>query len=142
MDETPRRPEPQVRDVAKGLLVFHFAAVRVWAVRRRRQGPLVWLVLRRAPEEGVPVKYYLFDADAQTPLAALAAAVCCRWRVDEWFEDSKSYLGMGHYEARAWTRWHHHMSLVALAHLYVTLVRQRLKKTRTADLTGDSLRCL
>jgi SRSO17 transposase len=126
----------QVRDGAKGPLVFQFAALRVWAVRRRRPGPPVWLLLRRAVEKGAPIKYYLSNADAQTPLATLAGAMCCRWRVDEWFEDSKGYLGMAHYEARSWTSWHHHMSLVALAHLYVTLVRQQLKK-KTPELTLD-----
>jgi SRSO17 transposase len=120
----------RVRDGAKGPLVFEFAAVRVWAVRRRRPGPPVWLLARRSLEEEPEVKYYVSNAAAEVPLAQLAGAVCCRWRVDEWFEDSKGYLGLGQYEARAWTSWHHHMSLVALAHLYVTLVRQRLKKKR------------
>ena len=120
----------QVRDGAKGPLVFSFAAVHVWAVRRRRAGPPVWLVLRRSLEPGVPLKYYLSNAAAQTPLTELAGVICCRWRVDEWFEDGKGYLGMAQYEARSWTSWHHHMSLVAVAHLYVTLVRQQLKKKR------------
>jgi len=131
----------QVRDGAKGPLVFQFAAVRLWAVRRRRAGPPVWLLLRRALEEGAAIKYYLSNADAQTPLAALAGAVCCRWRVDEWFEDSKGYLGMAHYEARSWTSWHHHMSLVALAHLYITLVRQRLKKKRPSSPWTERSSC-
>ena len=39
-------------------------------------------------------------------------------------EDGKGELGMADYEARAWTSWHHHMSLVALAHLYVTLTHR------------------
>jgi SRSO17 transposase len=51
-------------------------------------------------------------------------------RVEEDFEDGKGYLGMGHYEGRSWLGWHHHMTLVALAHLLVTGVRQRLKKKR------------
>ena len=126
----------QVRDGAKGPLVFAFAAVRVWAVRGRRGGPPVWRLLRRSPEAGAAVKYYLSNADAATPVAVLAGAVCCRWRVDEWFEDSKGYLGMAQYEARSWTSWHHQMSLVALAHLYVTLVRQQLKK-KVPELTLD-----
>jgi SRSO17 transposase len=120
----------QVRDGAKGPLVFQFAAVRVWAVRHRRPGPPVWVLLRRALEKDAPIKYYLSNAEAQTPLRLLAGAVCCRWRVDEWFEDSKGYLGMAQCEARSWTSWHHHMSLVALAHLYLTLVRHQLKKKR------------
>jgi len=52
----------------------------------------------------------------------------CRWHVEEFLEEGKSYLGMAHYEARSWTNWHHRMSLVSLAHLFVTVTRQRLKK--------------
>lgn len=35
---------------------------------------------------------------------------------------------MADYEARAWTSWHHHMSLVALAHLFVTLTKRDVKE--------------
>jgi SRSO17 transposase len=48
--------------------------------------------------------------------------------VEEFFEDAKSYLGMAQYETRSWVGWHHHMTLVGLAHLFVTLMRLRLKK--------------
>ena len=41
----------------------------------------------------------------------LLAKVCLR--VEEFFEDGKGKLGMAQYEARSWTSWHHHMSLVA-----------------------------
>ena len=57
-----------------------------------------------------------------------------RWRVEEFFEDAKGQLGMAHYEARSWTSWHHHMSLVALAHLFVTQTRRDLQG-QTPDLT-------
>src|SRR4029079_862859 len=43
---------------------------------------------------------------------------------------------MAQYEARAWSSWHHHMSLVSLAHLFVTLTKVRLKK-KTPELTLD-----
>ncbi len=97
-------------------------------MRHRRPGPPVWLVLRRPLEEGAEVKYYVCNASADTPLAIMALVTGCRYRVEEWLEEGKSYLGMAQYEARAWSSWHHHMSLVALAHLFVTLVRLRLKK--------------
>jgi len=118
----------QVRDGAKGPLVFQFARVRVWAVRHRQPGPAVWLVIRRSLGPDTEVKYYLSNASAETPLAPLALVTGTRYRVEEYLEEGKSYLGMAQYEARAWTSWHHHMSLVGLAHLFVTLTRQRLKK--------------
>ncbi|QDV37450.1 hypothetical protein ElP_53890 [Tautonia plasticadhaerens] len=53
---------------------------------------------------------------------------CSRFRVEEFFEDCKGYLGMAQYETRSWVGWHHHMTLVGLAHLFVTLTRMRLEK--------------
>ena len=50
--------------------------------------------------------------------------------MEEFLEDCKSYLGMTQYETRSWVGWHHHMTLVGLAHLFVTLVQRRLQKKR------------
>jgi SRSO17 transposase len=118
----------QLRDGARGPLVFQFAAVRVWAVRHRRPGPPIWLLVRRALGPDGEVKYYVSNAAADTPLEDMALVTGCRYRVEEYLEEGKSYLGMAQYEARAWSSWHHHMSLVGLAHLFVTLTRRRLKK--------------
>lgn len=123
----------QVREGACGPLVFEFAAVRVWAVRHRKAGPPIWLMIRRSLGEDPEIKYYVSNAPADTRLETLALVSGCRFRVEEFFEEGKSYLGMAQYEARAWSSWHHHMSLVALAHLFVTLTRERLKKSPALD---------
>jgi SRSO17 transposase len=120
----------QLRQGALGPLAFAFARVRVWAVRHRRPGPACWLLLRRSLEPDAEVKYYLSNAAANEPLETMALVTGTRFHVEEYFEEGKSYLGMAQYEARAWASWHHHMSLVALAHLFVTLTRVRLKKKR------------
>ena len=120
----------QLRHGAKGPLAFEFAAVRVWQVRHRKPGPPSWLLICRSLESKPEVKYYISNADAHVPLRTLAQVTGVRWRVEELFEECKGYLGMGHYEARAWTSWHHHMALVAVAHLFLTLTRLRLKKRR------------
>ena len=85
----------QVREGAVGPLVFEFAAVRVWAVRHRRAGPPIWLLIRRSLEAEPEVKYYVSNGDAATPLGVLALVACSRHRVEEFFEDCKSYLGHG-----------------------------------------------
>jgi SRSO17 transposase len=118
----------QLRMGAKGPLTFEFARVRVWAVRHRKAGVPCWLVLRRSLESDAEVKYYLAWSPIDESLETLALVTGTRYRVEEYFEEGKSYLGMAQYEARAWSSWHHHMSLIALAHLFVTLVRQQLKK--------------
>jgi SRSO17 transposase len=120
----------RVREGAVGPLVFEFAAVRVWGIRHRKPGPPSWLLIRRSLGAGPEVKYYVSNADAETPLSTLALVACTRCRVEEFFEDCKGYLGMTQYETRSWVGWHHHMALVGLAHLFVTLARQRLRRKR------------
>jgi SRSO17 transposase len=118
----------QVREGAVGPLVFGFAAVRVWGMRHRKPGPPCWLLIRRSLGAEPELKYYVSNAGADAPLSTLALVACTRYRVEEFLEDSKSYLGMAQYETRSWAGWHHHMTLVGLAHLFVTLVQRRLQK--------------
>jgi SRSO17 transposase len=126
----------QLREGAKGPLAFAFARLRVWSVRHRHAGPQVWLLIRRSLEPVPEVKYYISNAEADTPLETMAMVTGSRWRVEEFLEDAKGQLGMSHYEARSWTSWHHHMSLVALAHLYVVQTRRDLNR-KVPDLTID-----
>jgi SRSO17 transposase len=121
---------------AKGPLCFEFAAARVWAMRHGEAGQPIWLLVRRSLEEEPEVKYYLSNGDATIPREVLAQVACTRHRVEEFLEDGKSYLGMAQYETRSWIGWHHHMSLVALAHLFIMLVRRELPK-KTPELTLD-----
>jgi SRSO17 transposase len=120
----------RVREGAKGPLAFEFAAVRAWAVRHRRPGPPIWLLIRRSLEPVPEIKYYVSNAEAGTPLAVLAGVACTRHEVEDYFEDAKSYLGMAQYETRSYVGWHHHMSLVAMAHLFITLTRRALGEKR------------
>jgi SRSO17 transposase len=122
----------KVREGSVGPLVFEFAAVRAWAMRDQKPGPPVWVLIRRSLEEAPEVKYYICNGDAETTLEVMASVACSRFRVEEFFEACKSYLGMAQYETRSYVGWHHHMALVAMAHLFVTLTRVRLKKSRRA----------
>jgi SRSO17 transposase len=126
----------QVREGAVGPLVFEFAAVRVWSMRHRKPGPPAWLLIRRSLEAEPEVKYYVSNADTGTSLSTLALVACTRCRVEEFVEDCKSYLGMAQYETRSWVGWHHQMTLVGLAHRFVTLTRRR-PQHQVPELTPD-----
>jgi SRSO17 transposase len=89
----------------------------------------VWVLIRRSLGATPEIKYYISNGDAETPLKVLALVACTRFRVEEFFEGCKSYLGMAQYETRSYAGWHHHMALVALAQLFITLTRVRLKKS-------------
>jgi SRSO17 transposase len=115
----------QLREGTKGPLVAEFARLRVWSIRDAAPGPLVWLMFRRDVDSG-DVKYFVSNGDAETPLEVLAQVSAARHCVEAFFEDGKGDFGLADYEARGWTSWRHHMSLVGLAHLYVVLTRQTL----------------
>ncbi len=126
----------KLREGSMGPLVFEFAAMRVWAMRHDRPGPPVWLLFRRSLAKKPEIWYYVSNAGEDTPWEDLAMVTGSRIRVEEYFEDAKMHFGMAACESRAWTSWHHHMALVALADLYVTLTKRDLKRD-VPELTLD-----
>ena len=42
-----------------------------------------------------------------------------RWPVETCFEHNKQEIGMGDYQVRSWTGWHHHMTLCILAQFFL-----------------------
>jgi len=124
----------KLREGSKGPLIYEYARLRVWAVRHGKPGPPIWVLWQRSLDDPAEVRYHVSNADEATSMEEMALAAGTRWRVEEFFHDAKGHLGMADYETRAWSSWHHHMSLVALAHLYVTLVQGELKH-KTPELT-------
>jgi SRSO17 transposase len=118
-----------IKEGSQGPMVAEFAARRVIAVRDTLPGPDVWLVLRRHLETG-ELKTSLCNAPRDTALETRVRLSGMRWPIETCFEDSKQLLGMGDYEVRSWTGWHHHMTLVILAHFFVVRMSLRLKKKR------------
>ena len=116
-----------IKEGSQGPMVAEFATLRVVAVRDALPGPDVWLVLRRHVETG-ELKTYLCNAPVDTALDKLVHMSGMRWPIETCFEDSKQLLGMGDYAIRSWTGWHHHMTLVILAHFFVVRMSRRFKK--------------
>jgi SRSO17 transposase len=116
-----------IKEGSQGPMVAEFAALRVIVVRETLPGPEVWLVLRRHTETG-ELKTYLCNAPVDITLTKLVQMSGMRWPIETCFEDSKQLLGMGDYEVRGWAGWHHHMTLVILAHFFVVRMSLRLKK--------------
>jgi SRSO17 transposase len=54
-----------------------------------------------------------------TALATHVRMSGMQWPIETCFADSKQLLGMGDYEVRGWVGWHHHMTLVILAHFFM-----------------------
>ncbi len=113
---------------SKGPLVAEFVAVRVVAVRDRLPGPEGWLLVRRTipPGADVEYKYYLSNAPATAPLGELVRVSGMRWPIEACFAEGRQELGLDHYEVRSWRGWHHHLTLVLLAHHFLVRLQRRL----------------
>jgi hypothetical protein len=101
-----------------------YAAVPVQAPRDDGPGRPLWLYVRRNPGlDDVRIDYYLSNTGPESSQAALARAFAAPGQALQCLADADRFLGLGHYETRSWVGWHYHMSLVALAHWFVTSSR-------------------
>jgi len=112
-----------IKEGSQGPLVCDFAFLRVVEARNGLPGPELWLVIRRNIADPTVIKFYFSNAPAQTPLADFVRLSGLRWPIETVFEESKGEVGFDHYETRSWLGWHHHMTLVALAHCFLVRLR-------------------
>jgi SRSO17 transposase len=129
------------RRASKGLQRSRFLALRVRpaGVTPRRQAaaraggagwelPVRWLLVEWPTGKAEPVKYWLSNLPATTPIVELVRLGKLRWRVEQDYRELKGALGLDHFEGRSWPGWHHHVTLVSVAHGFLTLERLRRPK--------------
>ena len=78
---------------------------------------------RVAREQAEPVKYWLSNLPADTPLLTLVRLAKLRWRVEHDYRELKQCLGLDHYEGRTYRGLHHHLTSVTVAHAFLTCCR-------------------
>ncbi len=100
-----------------------------------------WPALFGAERDG-KLKFSLSNAPVDIPKAQLHRAATLRWPIEQCFQECKSYLGMGHCEARSWKAWHRYILFLLIAHLFILEVRQHFKKTGEPVLTMPQARRL
>ena len=111
---------------AKGPIIAQMKCCRVVEYKNGQPGDELWLYIRKY--ENGRIKYSLSNAPSDIPMKQLNRAATLRWPIEQCFEECKSYLGMGHCEARSWNAWHRHMLFVFIAHLFLVEIRLRFKK--------------
>ena len=90
--------------------------------------PVGWLLVEWPQGKPEPSKYWLASLPAATPLVELVGLARSRWRVEQDYRELKGALGLDHFEGRSWPGWHHHVTLVSVAHGFLTLERLRHPK--------------
>ena len=109
-----------LRGSTRGPLRVDIAHRRVWVWDGEEATARCWHLLVRR-EAGAPkrIKYSLSNAPANTPLERLAEMQGGRYWVERAFEDAKGECGLADYQAVGWRPWHHHVSMVMLAMLFI-----------------------
>ncbi len=117
------------REGSRGPMSAHFLALRVRpaniGLRRahREKLPLAWLLCQWPEDEAEPTKYWLANLPEETTLFELVRLAKLRWRIELDYRELKDALGLDHFEGRSFRGWHHHVTLVSLAHGFLTLQR-------------------
>jgi SRSO17 transposase len=90
--------------------------------------PVRWLLVEWPAAKPEPTKYWLSNLPETIPLVELVRLARLRWRVEQDYRELKGALGLDHFEGRGWVGWHHHVTLVSVAHGFLTLERLRHPK--------------
>ena len=124
----------------RGPMRSRFAAVRVQPSHmhqhRAPEQSMVWLLIEWPLNEAEPDHYSLSNLPADFGLRRLVRHSKLRWHCEQDYQQTKEELGLDHYEGRTWLGWHHHVTMVQIAHAFLTLERLRSKKNFTVDPPG------
>jgi hypothetical protein len=112
-----------VQNGEKGPITYDWARVRVVERVDGLPGRTAWLLARRSVTDPTEVKYFLSNAPVTVTLPTLARVASTRFAVEQCFEEAKGQAGLDEYEVRRWPSWHRHITLMMLAHAWLTVVR-------------------
>jgi SRSO17 transposase len=129
------------REGTRGKMSSRFLALRVRPanVKLRRQAhknsaqlPVRRLLAEWPTGKDEPTKYWISNLPADTPLEKLVSLGKLRWRIEHDYRELKDALGLDHFEGRTYRGWNHHVTLVSIAHAFLTLERERRPPARAA----------
>jgi SRSO17 transposase len=102
----------------KGPRLFDWAYVPM--LHRWEDDGQHWFLMRRSLTDPREKAYYFVCGPQGTPLHEMVKAIGARWHSEEDFETTKA-MGLDQYEVRSWIGWYRHITLVMLAHAFVTV---------------------
>lgn len=131
--------EVRWREGTRGPLSSRFLALRVRPAnvklrRGERDGelPVCWLLTEWPAGKEEPTDFWLSNLPADTPVERLVSLAKLRWRVEQDYRELKDALGLDHFEGRSYPGWNHHVTLVSVAHGFLTAERLRRPPLRAA----------
>jgi SRSO17 transposase len=122
------------REGSRGRMHSRFLALRIRPANRELRAAahasgtelaVRWLLVEWPCDAPEPTDYWLSSLPADTDLKTLVRLAKLRWRIEHDYRELKDALGLDHFEGRSYRGWHHHVTLVSVAHAFLTLERRR-----------------
>lgn len=114
----------KIREGTKGTIAVSAVRRRVWLWDgEEKQARIRWAVCFIDADNGQR-KYFISNAGERASLSLLLGKHAARYWIERAFQDAKTSTGMADYQARGWLAWHHHMTLVILANLFMLQERR------------------
>ncbi|MCP4139594.1 MAG: IS701 family transposase [Chloroflexi bacterium] len=122
----------KVSEGAKGPIEYEFSKRRVVLSKDGLPDKTVWLVLKRTISNDPTYYYYVSNALSSTRLETFVWLSGIRWAIEQCFEETKSELGMDHYEVRKYRGWNHHILTCMLGHFFLWHLKIKLGEKNTS----------
>lgn len=130
-----------IKDTDKGPMVWEVKWARCWLPRGAGAVGPYWLIVARNVLNTSEVKYFVSNASAGVPLAAILHVAFGRWPVERCLQDEKSELGLSHFEARTYAAVKRHLLITQVSHLFLARETQRLRGEKSgADIAPGACR--
>lgn len=120
-----------VRDTERRELWSWIACLRVHSVEDGLPGIEQWLIIRIDDSDGA-IKYQMSNAPIDTSIERFAQMSCSRYWIERSFEDGKGIAGLGDFQGRSWTGWHHHITMALFSMMVLLSIRATF--SQSADL--------
>ena len=156
-------PRVEVRNILSYSPVMRARKWKDYYVKDGSKGPMVWQVkhikVYLADEHGLPsrpyhllvarnaldhneIKYFISNAPLGTSTETLLRVAFSRWTIERAFEDSKTELGMDHFEVRKYCSIQRHLILSCLSHVFLSefCLKHRGEKSRLDHMPGSHSR--
>jgi len=121
----------KVSEGAKGPIIYEFTRRMVILSGEGLPKEPVWLLIRRTLGDSPEYSYFISNARRTVRLPTLVWLSGLRWAIEQCFEETKTELGLDHYEVRKFMGWHHHILTCMMAHFFLWHLKIRLGKKST-----------
>jgi SRSO17 transposase len=121
----------QVSEGTKGPIVYEFTRRQVVLSATGLPQKTAWLLIRRTLGDDPQYSFFISNASSSTRLKTLVWLSGLRWAIEQCLEETKTELGMDHYEVRKFPGWQHHMLTCMLAHFFLWHLKIRMGEKST-----------